>query len=65
HLSQDFNDKTKPNSRINTQSASRRKERNISCFLQGLMNIIADLICGKGISVNGLYPRQSFSLNTS
>ncbi|MEQ9370344.1 MAG: transposase, partial [Coleofasciculus chthonoplastes F3-SA18-01] len=65
HLSKQFNDKTKPNSRINSKSASRRKERNISCFLQGLINIIADLICGKGISLNGLFPRQSFSLNTS
>lgn len=65
HLSQHFNDKTKPNSRINPKSASRRKERNVSCFLQGLINIIADLICGKGISLNGLFPRQCFSLNTS
>ena len=63
--SKQFNDKPKPNSRINSKSNLGQQERKISCFLQGLINIIADLVCGKGISLKGLFPRQSFSLNTS
>jgi len=30
--------------------------RTISCFLQGLINIVADLVCGKGVSLDGLFP---------
>ncbi|MEQ8462234.1 MAG: transposase, partial [Coleofasciculus sp. E1-EBD-02] len=65
HISKQFKDKPKLNSCINSKSDLKKQERNISCFLQGLINIIADLVCGKGISLNGLFPRQSFSINTS
>lgn len=32
--------------------------RQISCFLQGLLTILADLLNGKSISLNGLFPFQ-------
>lgn len=38
--------------------------RQISCFLQGLINIIADLLNGKAISLNGLFPQQSLTKYT-
>lgn len=65
HLSKQFNEQHKSDSLINQKSELRKQQRTISCFLQGLINIIADLLCGKGISLKGLCPRQSFSLNTS
>ncbi len=43
----------------------KKVNRNISCFLNGLINIVADLICGKGIYLNDLFPRTSFAVNTS
>jgi hypothetical protein len=44
--------------------------RQISCFLQGLINIIADLLNGKAISLTGLFPQQyltkyTLAVNTS
>ena len=44
--------------------------RQISCFLQGLLTIIADLLNGKSISLNGLFPFPSpvpppMAVNTS
>jgi hypothetical protein len=65
HPSKQFNDQPNPNYRINSKSELRQQPRKMSCFLQGLINIIADLVCGKGIYLKGLFPRQFFSLNTS
>ena len=49
-----------------TQKSARKKiKRSISCFLQGLINILADLLCGKGIYLNNLFPQSSFAVNTS
>lgn len=49
-----------------TQKSARKKiKRSISCFLQGLINILADLLCGKGIYLNDLFPQSSFAVNTS
>ena len=44
--------------------------RQISCFLEGLLTIIADLLNGKSISLNGLFPFPSpvphpMAVNTS
>jgi len=50
---------------IQPQSELKKTNRNISFFLQGLINIIADLLCGKGISLNGLFPQSSFAVNSS
>jgi hypothetical protein len=50
---------------VQQKSELKNSNRNISCFLQGLINIIADLVCGKGISLNSLYPQSSFAFNTS
>ena len=50
---------------VQQKSESKKTNRIISCFLQGLINIIADLLCGKGISLNGLFPQSSFVVNTS
>jgi hypothetical protein len=37
--------------------------RQISCFLQGLLTIIADLLNGKAISLNGFFPEPRVLLN--
>jgi hypothetical protein len=50
---------------VKPKSELKKTNRSISCFLQGLINIIADLLCGKGISLNGLFPKSSFAVNTS
>ena len=50
---------------VQPKSELKKTNRNISCFLQGLINIIADLLCGKGISLQGLFPQSSFMINTS
>lgn len=47
------------------KSAFKKVNRSISCFLQGLINIVANLICGKGIYLNHLYSPSSFAVNTS
>jgi hypothetical protein len=39
--------------------------RHISVFLQGLINILADLLCGKGIRLNRLCCQYSWAFNTS
>lgn len=50
---------------VQPKSELKKTNRNISCFLPGLINIIADLLCGKGISLQGLFPQSSFMINTS
>ena len=50
---------------IQPKSELKKTNRNISFFLQGLINIIADLLCDKGISLNGLFPQSSFAVNSS
>ncbi len=47
------------------KSELKNSNRNISCFLLGLINIIADLLCGKGISLHNLFPQSSLIFNTS
>lgn len=47
------------------KSALKKIKRSISCFLQRLINIVADLLCGKGIYLNDLFPQSSFAVNTS
>jgi hypothetical protein len=51
-------------------SVVRETGRQISCFLQGLLTIIADLLNGKGICLNGLFPfpppfSESIAFNSS
>jgi hypothetical protein len=53
------------NNKGSEKSLSKKVNRSISCFLQGLINIVANLICGKGIYLNDLFPRTSFAVNTS
>ncbi len=65
HLSEKFKDQVIIENSENQQFQLKPKNRTISCFLQGLINIIADLLCGKGISLNGLFPQSSFVVNTS
>ncbi len=43
--------------------ALKKINRSISCFLQGLINIVADLLCGKGIYLNDLFPQSPFVVN--
>jgi hypothetical protein len=65
HLQETLKDKAIAHNEIQQKSELKKTHRNISCFLQGLINIIADLLCGKGISLNGLKPQLSFAVNTS
>ena len=58
-------DKAITDDKLQQKSEFKKIKRNVSCFLQGLINIIADLLCGKGISLNGLFPKSSFAVNTS
>ena len=65
HLSETLKDQQIPSNEDNQKSKLKKASRTISCFLQGLLTIIADLLCGKGISLNGLFPQSSFAVNTS
>jgi hypothetical protein len=66
HLRENLKDKAiTTDDEIQPQSELKKTNRNISFFLQGLINIIADLLCGKGISLNGLFPQSSFAVNSS
>ncbi|NEP08886.1 MAG: hypothetical protein F6K14_01260 [Symploca sp. SIO2C1] len=65
HLSDKFNNQIIIENCENQQFNLKPTNRTISCFLKGLLNILADLICGKGISLNGLFPQSSFVVNTS
>ena len=48
------------------QSTSLKKNPcHLSVFLRGLINIIADLLCGKAITLQGLFPQSSSIFNTS
>ncbi len=65
HLQETLKAQAIPIDEIQPKSALKKTIRNVSCFLQGLINIIADLLCGKAISFHGLFPDSSFALNTS
>ena len=65
YLSETLKDEPVPHDEKKQKSESKKTNRIISCFLQGLINIIADLLCGKGIFLNGLYPQTSYAVNTS
>ena len=65
YLSQTLKEESDPNDEQNQKSELKKPLRTISCFLQGLLTIIADLLCGKGISLNGLKPQSSYAVNTS
>ena len=65
HLWETLKGTTIADDNLRQKSALKKINRSISCFLQGLLNIIADLLCGKGISLNGLCPQLSFAVNTS
>lgn len=65
HLSTTLNEKQIIPDELKQKSELKKPLRSISCFLQGLINVIADLLCGKGISLNGLYPQASYAINTS
>ncbi len=65
HLQKTFKDKGIGQDKVKPKSELKKTNRSISCFLQGLINIIGDLLCGKGISLNALFPHSSLTLNTS
>ena len=65
HLQETLKDKTIVHHEVPQKSELKNMNRNISGFLQGLINIIADLLCGKGISDHNLFPQSSFAVNTS
>jgi hypothetical protein len=44
-------------------TTAKKTSRHISCFLQGLLTIVADLLNGKAISLNGLFPEPRVLLN--
>ncbi len=51
--------------KLQSTSHSQRIIRNISVFLQGIINILADLLCGKKIRLNSLCSQFSSAFNTS
>ncbi|MDJ0678004.1 MAG: transposase [Calothrix sp. MO_167.B42] len=55
HLLGNLTVKLPPNHVGKKRTIAQRTSRQISCFLQGLLTIVADLLNGKGISLNGLY----------
>ncbi len=65
HSPETLTEKTIEDHNPSPKSALKKVNRSISCFLQGLINIVANLICGKGIYINNLYPTSSFAVNTS
>ncbi len=66
HLSETLKEGITANKNNMGQKSDLKKlNHRISCFLQGLINIVADLICGKGIYLNDLFPQPSFAVNTS
>ncbi len=65
HLSKTLKDKQIDPDEDREKSKLQKTNRTIACFLQGLINMIADLLCGKGISLNGLVSHLSFAVNTS
>jgi hypothetical protein len=65
HLQKTLKDKAISYNEVQPKSVLKNSSRNISCFLQGLINIVADLLCGKGIYLNDLFPQSSFAVNTS
>jgi Transposase DDE domain len=65
-----FIEQLPPRHQSNKPSVVRETGRQISCFLQGLLTIIADLLNGKGICLNGLFPfpppfSESIAFNSS
>ena len=65
HLSETLKNQLSKGGEENQESQFKKANRTVSCFLQGLINIIADLLCGKGISLNGLFPQSPLEMNTS
>jgi hypothetical protein len=70
HPPDSYDEQLSPNHIAKKQHISRKTFRQISCFLQGLINIIADLLNGKAISLTGLFPQQyqsryAVAVNTS
>ena len=64
YLSETLKDQSEPNDEENQKSVWKKTNRTISCFLQGLINIIADVLSGKGISLNGLFPQSYYALSS-
>ena len=56
HLSDRLKAQPTANHEENKKFTLKKTNRQISCFLQGLLTIIADLLNGKGISLTGLFP---------
>jgi hypothetical protein len=67
HLPETFKSKqsTIENSQDHCQSKSNPTHRQISCFLQGLINIVAHLICGQSICLHNLFPQSPLLFNSS
>jgi hypothetical protein len=65
HLWDTLKDKAIADDKENPKSALKKINRSISCFLQGLINIVANLLCGQAIYLNNLFPQSSFAMNSS
>jgi len=69
HPPDDLSPELSPNHLAKKQHIPKKTVRHISCFLQGLIHIIADLLNGKAISLTGLFPQphhsRSAAVNTS
>lgn len=65
HLPENLTEEKTDDDNLGQKSGLKKVNRSISCFLQGLINIVANLICGKGIYLNDLCPQTSFAVNSS
>ena len=70
HRPDSYDEQLSPNHAAHQQHPGGQTVRQISCFLQGLINIIADLLNGQAISLAGLFPqpyphRATVAVNTS
>jgi hypothetical protein len=50
---------------VKSKSQKKKNPCHLSVFLRGLIHIIADLLCGKAIALQGLFPQSSAIFNTS
>jgi hypothetical protein len=50
---------------VKSKSQKKKNPCHLSVFFCGLIHIIADLLCGKAIALQGLFPQSSAIFNTS
>jgi hypothetical protein len=65
HYPHNLSNELSPNHLDNKLDIPKTTVRKISCFLQGLIHIQADLLNGKAISLTGLKPQRYQSISAA